>query len=215
MPSISRIYALVRAPDVFAAANRVDASLAARGLVLTSEELAKIVSVPSDLSRSDLGLGSLYDDLLTSLTHVIHCAWAVNFNIPVQAFVSQHIQGLHNLLSLCLASHLPQPASLVFCSSLSVAGATPQPDRVGETVVEDLSHAQNMGYARSKLVGEHIVRNAMRITSIRARVARIGQIVGDARTGSWNETEAVPLMVRSARTTGALPMLDEVSNGSR
>jgi thioester reductase-like protein len=40
-------------------------------------------------------------------------------------------------------------------------------------------------------------------------VLRVGQIVGDTQLGQWNATEAIPLMIRSAVTMGALPALDD------
>ena len=87
----------------------------------------------------------------------------------------------------------------------------PQPGIVPEAVLEDLSHAANTGYGRSKMVAEHIVRNAVLSTGMYARVLRIGQLAGDTKEGEWNETEAIPLMIRSALATRSLPMLDEVS----
>lgn len=41
-------------------------------------------------------------------------------------------------------------------------------------------------------------------------ILRIGQIIGDTKFGIWNPSEAVPLMLRSANTVGALPALDQV-----
>lgn len=66
-----------------------------------------------------------------------------------------------------------------------------------------------MGYAQSKLVGEHICANAAKQTGLTSRVLRIGQIIGDTKHGIWNPTEAFPLMLQSATTIGALPRLDE------
>lgn len=69
--------------------------------------------------------------------------------------------------------------------------------------------AQGMGYAQSKLVTERICDLATQSTTVQANVYRIGQIVGDTRHGIWNATEAIPLMIQSAVTVGALPELDE------
>jgi thioester reductase-like protein len=92
---------------------------------------------------------------------------------------------------------------------VSTASNTPKPVSIPEKAIEDLHHAQTTGYGRSKLVTEHITRNAMRQTGLHARVLRIGQLGGDTISAQWNETEAVALMFRSALTTGALPELDE------
>lgn len=69
-----------------------------------------------------------------------------------------------------------------------------------------------MGYAQAKLVAEHLVARAREAAGADAdaefRVLRVGQIVGDARHGVWNASEAVPLMLRSAVSVGALPELE-------
>lgn len=67
-----------------------------------------------------------------------------------------------------------------------------------------------MGYARSKLVAERIIKAAAEKTGMVARILRIGQIIGDSEFGIWNTTEAIPLMIQSAVTLGVLPDLDEV-----
>lgn len=187
-------------------------SLASRHINLTDIEASKLHAVPSDLSQPNLGLGTHdLNHLLSSLSHVIHSAWAVNFNLGVRSFEAQHICGVHNLVNFCLRVSLPMPAKFFFCSSVSTASGTPKPAKIAEAAIEDLSHAQNTGYGRSKLVSEHIVRNAMRTGNMHARVLRIGQLSGDRVNADWNDTEAVALMIRSALTVGALPGLDEVS----
>jgi thioester reductase-like protein len=65
-----------------------------------------------------------------------------------------------------------------------------------------------MGYARAKLVAERLCQHAQR-AGLDARVFRVGQIVGDTRLGQWNATEAIPLIIRSAISIGALPALDD------
>lgn len=192
------------------ARDRVFSTLATKK-VNSLENVDKILCFPSDLSREDLGLPrSTVNTLQNSLTTVIHCAWAVNFNLGVQSFEKQHIKGTFNLLNTCLKVNTPLPAKLFFCSSISAAAGTPLPATISETYISDLTHAQSMGYARSKLVTESIIKAATEQTGMIARVLRVGQIVGDTRTGLWNSTEAISLMIRSAVTIGALPALEEV-----
>lgn len=209
--NVQSVYCLVRAASPAAAKDRVLATLWSK--LIPPIFTRKIICLPSDLSRSDLGLpADILDDLRQKLTKVVHCAWAVNFNIGVSSFEAQHIRGTHNLLSLCLSVSTPTPAELYFCSSISAAAGTPIPANIGETYIENLNHAQNMGYARSKLVTENILKAASEKTTMRARVLRVGQIIGDSQTGLWNTTEAIPLMIRSALTIGALPELEETPN---
>ena len=142
------------------------------------------------------------------LTPIKPSAWAVNFNLGIRSFEEQHIQGVHNLVQFSLSVSTPAPARLIFCSSIAAALATPPPAVIPETAIHDLQAALPYGYARSKLVSEHIVRNAARDAGALTRILRIGQIVGDKKMGIWNDTEAVPLIIRSALTLKALPALD-------
>jgi thioester reductase-like protein len=210
-PHIRQIYCLVRADDPITARSRVLSSLLVRGLVEPAIiESIRLTALPSDLSRHDLGLpAEVLHVLQSTVTTVIHSAWAVNFNMNVTSFESHYISGTRNLLDLCLKVPFQKPARFAFVSSVAAASGVPLPARVVETFVEDPSHAQNMGYARSKWVAEHIVRNAAEKTGMNARVLRSGQIVGDSRHGLWNPTEAIPLMIRSATTLYALPALKE------
>ncbi|KAJ5729723.1 NRPS-like enzyme [Penicillium malachiteum] len=169
-----------------------------------------IAAFPSILGQEDLGLPSAtIDELRSSLTHVVHAAWAVNFTLGVRSFEQQHIKGIQKMINLCLSSRKSSPAEFYFCSSISAAAATPLPANIAEGPIPELEHAQNMGYARSKLVAERIVHAAAKNTGMVAKVLRIGQIVGDTTTGYWNPTEAIPLMLQNAKTLRALPALDE------
>ncbi|KAL3425255.1 NRPS-like enzyme (male sterility protein) [Phlyctema vagabunda] len=206
---VKSIYCLVRATSPNAAKERVLQTLSAKKID-ESSDLQKIICLPSDLSREDLGLDAENVQVLrSSLTTVIHSAWAVNFNLGVQSFEQHHIKGTFNLLNICLNVTTKLPAKLFFCSSESASAGTPLPATIHETYIDNLEHAQSMGYARSKLVTENIIKAAGEQTDIHAQVLRVGQIVGDTRHGIWNNTEAIPLMIQSATTIHALPALEE------
>ena len=98
---------------------------------------------------------------------------------------------------------------MLFCSSISTALNTPPSASIPEAPIADFTHASQMGYARSKLLGEHIICNAAR-AGARSYVLRIGQVVGDTAKGVWNDIDFIPSMVRSALTLKALPTLREV-----
>lgn len=211
LPHIRHIYCLVRASSLPAARHRVISALSSRNLPLSA--LDKLMALPSDLSRADLGLGPLiFDGIRSSVTQVIHSAWAVNFNLAVASFEKQQIAGLRNLLDLCLSVPFASPARLAFVSSISAAAGTPLPALVPEEVISDPAHAQGMGYAQSKWVAEHIICAAAKDTGMDARSLRAGQMVGDSIHGMWNPTEAIPLMLQTAVTLGALPRIEETPN---
>ena len=161
------------------------------------------MALPSDLSKPDLGLKpATYEKLTEGLAGVIHCAWSVNFNLRLSS-LKDNVAGVTNLINLCAKAN----ASFNFCSSVSAVARCPI-SPVPESAPE-LEWAQGMGYAQSKAVAEHVCARASRQLGIPARVLRVGQIVGDTEQGVWNATEAIPMMLQSALTVGALPRLKE------
>ncbi|PGH16162.1 hypothetical protein AJ79_01929 [Helicocarpus griseus UAMH5409] len=208
---VDEVCCLVRASSERSARQRILASLKHRALLHSLPLVArrKITAYPVDFSDPRLGLSEgTYERLTYDLTHVIHCAWSVNFNKQLSSFEADCIAGTKNLVLLCLAAKQPNPASLNFCSSVSTVAKTPHPV-VAEALPERYSWAQGMGYAQSKLVTEHLCARATAATGMRARVLRVGQIVADTLHGIWNDTEAIPLMLQAATTIGVLPALDE------
>ena len=192
VPSIEKVYCLNRGSNPH---ERTIESLRSRGLEANFD---RVESFSADLTRPDLGLKA---ELAERVNLVLHNAWSVNFNMGVASFENQ-IQGARNLIDYSVSSN----ARFFFVSSVSAAvrsGST-----VTESHLQKLTDAQEMGYARSKLVAERLCQRASE-AGLDARVLRVGQITGDTRRGEWNATEAIPLMIRSATTIGALPALDD------
>lgn len=188
--------------------DRILRSMKERGIALESSSEYKLVALSTDLSKSDLGLPKeMMEQFKAEVTLILHLAWPVNFSIHLQSF-EPHLAGLRTLLALSLDVHRSEPACIFFASSISTAENTPPPALIADAPVNNFSHALDMGYAQSKLVGEHMVLNAAR-SGARSYVLRIGQIVGDLQSGFWNDNEYVPSMIRSALSMKALPALDE------
>lgn len=203
-----KVYCFVR-PGQQHPLKRILGSLETRRLVLSSSSWSKIVALEADPALPDFGVGErMVERFRTEVTLIFHLAWPVNFNIPLATF-RPHLLGLQNLLGLSLAVHRPAAARFFFCSSISTAANASAPGPVPDGPIEDFSLAAGMGYAQSKLVGEHLVRNAAR-AGARSYVLRVGQIVGDTKNGVWNDEEFIPAMIRSALSMKALPMLNEV-----
>ncbi|KAL9602179.1 MAG: hypothetical protein Q9219_002043 [cf. Caloplaca sp. 3 TL-2023] len=204
LTSVPRIYCLVRGADPV---TRLRASLENRHLDF---QTSKVTVLTSDLGSQMLGLDdATYSEIRSSATHIVHAAWPVNFQLGLASFEAD-IQGLHNLLQLSLSSPYDVSAKLLFCSSVATALGTPAPAKVPEEIIEQLHHTTDMGYGRSKLVGEHIVAAAVESAGAQASILRIGQIVGDTKYGMWNDREAIPAVVRSALTMGILPELRHI-----
>lgn len=204
--SITQVYCLTRRDNPKAAI--VD-TLAQKGYTNVPEsKLEKIVGLNSSIEKPDFGIeDGVLKRMRQSVSLIIHTAWPVHFHLPLSSF-EPHIKGLYNLLQFSLSVNLPAPAVTLFCSSVSTAFGDAAPDEVPETPLVDLHSALQQGYGRSKLVGEHLVSNAVRQAGARAYSLRIGQISGHSTKGLWNDSEAPPLMIRSALTLKALPELD-------
>lgn len=204
LSNVRKVYCLVRTSPNLSPSARLTSSLLKRNIQLSSP---KIIPLSADLSKPDLGLSlEQFSALKSETTHIIHCAWAVNFVLPMTSFTPQ-LAGLQNLLQLSLSVPTPQPARLLFCSSIGTAFGTSPPAVIQESPLPSLTQASGTGYARSKLVGERIVEKAVREAGARGTILRIGQIVPGRKIGSqlWNPNDAVPLVVRAALTIGMLP----------
>ncbi|PWY89644.1 acetyl-CoA synthetase-like protein [Aspergillus sclerotioniger CBS 115572] len=200
--TVSVVYCLTRRSQPEEA---ITNTLTQKSLSVLPHRLQKIVALTSSLEKPDLGLGpSMLAQMRQSVSLIIHSAWPVNFNLPLTSF-EPHIKGLHNLINFSLSVNLPDPAVLLFCSSISTALDSSSP--VDETPITDLTSALEMGYGRSKLIGEKLISNA-RKSGARTYSLRIGQVSGHSKKGLWNDSEAIPLMIRSALTLHALPALD-------
>ncbi|PWY98447.1 acetyl-CoA synthetase-like protein [Testicularia cyperi] len=213
-PSVAKIVCLNRAKDHQDAERRTDESLRARGLpgvgdITKHHSNVVITSLAADLAKPSLGLeNETYADLVKSVTSVVHNGWPVNFNMSVESFADA-LEGSVNLLNLVSQSAGCAKPRFLFSSSISVALRSKEKE-VPEQIFSDLSRTMSMGYAQSKWIVEQLCRDAeTAIGGVETVVMRIGQMVGDRQNGIWNETEAPPLMIKSAQTLGCLPDLDD------
>jgi hypothetical protein len=77
----------------------------------------QVTFLTADLSDPSFGVDAgMFSKMIRSVTHIVHNAWPVDFNIPLSAFNPQ-LQGIVNLLSFANAA--PQSPSLLYISSIS------------------------------------------------------------------------------------------------
>ncbi|KAF3916714.1 hypothetical protein ABW20_dc0106499 [Dactylellina cionopaga] len=207
--SVSKVYAFMRpgSEEGRTPVVHLERILRNKGFSIS---LDKVVPLYNDITQDSLGLETtaLYKTMKSDVTHIIHCAWAVNFAIHLSAFEPQ-LLGLHNLLAFAIQTD--RNARLLFCSSIGVAQSINSPATIASAPIPSFDNCSPMGYSQSKLVGERIIESAAK-NGANATVLRIGQIIPGRRRGTklWNPTEALPLMIRSASkdSVGALPILD-------
>ncbi|EDU49070.1 ochratoxin A non-ribosomal peptide synthetase [Pyrenophora tritici-repentis Pt-1C-BFP] len=173
----------------------------------------RVTFLTADLSLPSFGLlTETYADLLDRVTHIIHNAWPVNFNLPLSSFAAS-VAGVVGLVSFAASSKYG--ARVQFLSSIgSVAGVVTA--RVPEQIITDLSAPARMGYAQSKYVSERLLAHACETLGVSASVVRLGQIAGAAESKKgWNRWEWLPSLVASSGFVGALPRTLGKDEGSR
>ena len=160
-----------------------------------------------DLALPYFGLTrSTYVALLRTVTHILHDAWEVNFELPLESFIPTHIHGVRQFIDF--SSHSTFGAFLFFVSSVSSVMNWPLAHEgpVPEQVIEDWSVSSPMGYAESKLVSERILANASCLAGVPTATVRVGQIAGPTtKAGSWHKTEWFPSLIASSKFMGMVP----------
>ena len=159
----------------------------------------KIEYVPFLLNEPCLGIPpKIYRHIAQNVTHVIHAAWEVKFNLPLKAFSAQ-IEGTINLFNLLALSSQGKPTytpSLLFCSSIASIANMVQSPESGHSISKNPADAAPLGYAQSKWVAENVLHKLMQANrNVSVSIMRVGQLSGDTTTGIWNQREAWPLMI--------------------
>ncbi|CDO77398.1 hypothetical protein BN946_scf184857.g4 [Trametes cinnabarina] len=200
--TVQRVYAFNRRGSN--ALQRQHAQFRARGLDESLLDSAKFRMVEVVLHEPGFGVEpAVLDEVRQSVTHIMHNAWKVDFNLSIQSF-EMDIQGARNLVDLAISSPYCQAPSIVFVSSIGVFMNYQGPVPAPEVSLEDPSSPFGSGYGESKWVTEHVLQNATKQRGVHTVVIRLGQVCGD-RVGHWNEKEWFPALVKSAQFQRCLP----------
>lgn len=190
-----------------------------KGAMIPSDLRTKVAVVKGDPSSTRFGLPpGAYEDLCSKITHILHAAWPVDFQRPLESFKSQ-FSFLQNLLQLARDAHISQPLvkpRLLFVSSIAVVGKYPAvygSHVVPEQVVTDTRCTSSLGYGKAKLVCERILAKAAEDWSSEMEVnyVRTGQLSGSEGSGYWNAKEHFPALVKMSHEAGVFPRLHGVS----
>ncbi|KAJ3983514.1 putative aminoadipate reductase [Lentinula detonsa] len=180
------------------------------GKLLSSK---KLVHLEADTSQPKLGLpDDVYEKLRESLTHIIHNAWRLDFNLSLSSF-EPHIRGMRNLIDLARSSRNASTLRFVFTSSIGSAQSWdssslgPYP----EEVIVDPKFAVGGGYGESKYISERILAKS----GLHASSFRIGQIAGGRPNGAWAMSDWLPMMIKSSLAMGNISWapLDAIAEG--
>ncbi|KAF4122906.1 Acyl-CoA synthetase (AMP-forming)/AMP-acid ligase II [Geosmithia morbida] len=194
---VARIYCLNRGPG---SAKRQKNALIERDL--QTADLSKAEFLDANLAQPYFGLSrGVYRRLLGEVTNIIHNAWKLDFNHPVDSF-SSNIKSVRRFVDFSVNS--TYGAQIYFISSISTAmGRT---GLVPEEPSDDVKSPHAAGYGQSKFVSERILDIAAKEAGVPAYFCRVGQIAGPTtKAGIWPEKEWVPSMVRSSKFLGKIP----------
>lgn len=197
-PSISHIYCLNRSPNP---EQRQRDAHRARSLSTNFEIVSFLYA---NQNHPYLGMPiEQWKDLQRDVSHVIHNAWPINFNMSLDSFAPtmRAVRQLADFAALSL-----HDATLHFVSSTSAGMNRPADSQIPEGPIDSWAHAMDTGYAASKLVSERVLGTMAVTSNIRASVLRVGQICGPIQSaGGWPKTEWLPSLIASSAFLGAVP----------
>ncbi|KUI60245.1 Conidial yellow pigment biosynthesis polyketide synthase [Cytospora mali] len=191
-------------------------ALKSRGIELNPEALSKLQVLQTDTSKPKLGLLTKeYDDLVSSVTHIVHNAWPMSITRAVDGFELQ-FKAMRNLLELARDAYMCQnlstrPIAFQFISSIATVGLHPL--RSGEALVpEESMEVESVlpnGYGDAKLVCERMLQETLQRSpqAFHPMAVRIGQIAGSRTSGYWNPVEHLACILKSSHTIRLLPDL--------
>ena len=178
----------------------------------------KLLVLQTDSSMPMLGLpSSVYEGLVSSVTHLIHNAWPMSAKRPLAGFESQ-FQVMRNLIDFAcdIVSRRPKGFKFNFqmVSSIGVVGHYGLGNGEKKTMVpEERTNIDSVlpnGYGDAKWGCERMLDETLHQHPDRFRTmaVRLGQIAGSKTSGYWNPMEHFGFLIKSSQTLNALPDVD-------
>ncbi|KAJ7083262.1 hypothetical protein C8R44DRAFT_822628 [Mycena epipterygia] len=202
--TVAQVYALNRPslqlPNL---RERQAIALQDRGLDANILDSPKLSLLEGDIAQPDFNLASaVYHQMQQRVTHIIHNAWPVDFNLALRSF-EPNIKGLRQLVDFSLGSRFLEPPKFIYTSSIGIFQHVTEKGPLMETPT-DSKTAVESGYSESKWVAEEILTKTAELTPLKPLIVRVGQLCGGVN-GAWNVHEWVPALVQSAQFIGCLP----------
>ncbi|KAK5123225.1 hypothetical protein LTR85_003424 [Meristemomyces frigidus] len=206
--SVAEVVCLNRSANAEA---RQSDSMGVRGLC-TDFTAKPIWFLQADLSKPYFGFKlEVYQQLLHQVSHIMHNAWQVDFNVSLEHMSRTHIHGVRQLIDFSARSKYA--AFIFFVSSIGAVQRWSNCKRddasteVPEAIVEDWAAAGGVGYTQSKLVAERMLATAAAKAGTPCAICRVGQIAGPTSSkGMWPKREWLPSLLLSSKYLGCLPL---------
>jgi len=178
------VYALIRAADDAAAAERLAGVVESLGLDPAAVG-ERAVAVAGDVTEPRLGMDTARRAWLAERSgRVIHCAASVSFTLGLDEARQINVAGTRRMLDLAESCARSGDGldSFVHVSTAYVSGTHPKAFSEGDL---DVGQRFRNSYEQSKYEAERVVRE--RAATLPVQVVRPSVVVGDSRTG-WTSS---------------------------
>lgn len=192
---------------------RQQQALMSKGIFVSPEGLAKLRVFETTTVKPTLGLPiDDYENLLKTVTHIVHNAWLMSAKLPLKGFEAQ-FTIMRNMLDftreISCRRHEGTKVTFEFVSSIATVGHYPLWSKTPH-VPEDRMTIDSVlpnGYGDAKYVCELMLDETLHKypNKFRAMAVRIGQIAGSSTSGYWNPMEHLSFLWKSSQTLKALP----------
>ena len=197
-PNVDKVYCLGRAVS-----RERQVEINASRDLYTNLENSRVEFLIADLTAPYFRLDkAIFQNLSTTVTRIVHCAWPVNFNLSLQSF-SPQLQGVRALMDFAA---LPRHRkSILFISSIASVGNWSAPEPVPEIALWDSSLPSPTGYAESKFLAEQLLLGSASLIDV--SICRVGQVTGPVLSdkGVWKKGEWLPSLIKSSEYLQLLP----------
>lgn len=201
-PGISHVYCLNRSDE---AQFRTVQSFKQKGLDFSDETQSKVTFFQASFGEERFGLSDTqYTQIMNSITLIIHNAWKVDFNHPLESFEGTHIRGVKRLIDFTMqAAYLPH---LTFISSLSAVESWDLGPSCPEIIMDNVDVALKSGYGLSKYTAERILAVCAEKCGLFTTIIRVGQIGGPTiGNGFWSLQDWIPAIVKTSKSMKKVP----------
>ncbi|KAJ7229429.1 hypothetical protein B0H12DRAFT_1147826 [Mycena haematopus] len=206
--NVRRVYALNRGSQhAQSLRERQALALIDRGLDPNLLDSEKVVLLEADLSLAQFNLAkTVYQQMQQCVTHIIHSAWPVDFNLALPSF-EDNVKGLRNLVDFSLQSPFKSAPTLIYTSSIGIFENASEGATLPEKAIE-AKIAAGSGYTESKWVAEQILAKAEECSPLKPVTVRVGQLCGGVN-GAWNTNEWFPALVQASQVIRHFPDSDK------
>ena len=219
LPTVTTVICLNRRGSIRPAFLRQRQAMESRGISLDKAAWSKLKVFETDTASPSLGLSdSEYQEVVRSVTHIVHNAWPMSINRSTKTFEPQ-FKVMRNLIQLSREASAKRPAGykvgFQFISSIATVGQYPVWTGRARVPEERMTIESVLpsGYGDAKLVCEHMLDETLHKIdeSFHPMVVRIGQIAGSKTSGYWNPIEHLAFLLKSSQALNALPQFEGVS----